>query len=1224
MALTRDKLKEVVEGHGQVYDTASDYRRAVDEALFGLGPHRYETLVNLLIQLRQPQLSKKPDEKLLSRALTEALAPLDPTLVTTVAEAFRGLDEEREVLRALTEAQAATQAFLTHYGRYAQVAARRFAAPPRQAHSRYEQHGRELAEAETARERAQQALDAAVTRLEALTREAEQLAARREALSDSPEMRDAKALGFAEQEASRLTRFAAQRARDSQQAAGAVESWRAQLADAQSAVHSDAASFAAVADDAARSADAALAGDRHARVLGELEREEPPYPAARRAADAILADQRRAVSSLEGLLGTAAVAAAAAVAAGVELDRIIGEQQAVATRIAAADDQVTQRGDQLLEAAASYLRRCVRLRLPDQDLTLAALAEWVDTPDGRSPMVTAVDEAARDATAALGRRQAAVEAETETARTELAALNENIERLVAGGHDAPPTSYTRSAPARTGRPGAPLWKAVDFTEDVPAGHRAGIEAALEAAGILDAWVSPDGQLRDAVTDDVLVAADRPAAGRTLAAVLVPAVDRADQSAAALDDAVLTRVLAAVGLEEDTGGTWVSVDGRFRNGVLAGSWHKPAATYLGEGAREAARRERLARLRTEADGLRERLATLAAAAAGLADQQRALADEHGQLPADTALRDAHAALAHEHAARRRVDLEHEQAVTVLGLRRAEADEAHAAAAEFAGDVGLPTDEAALAAVRAALGDYRAALAGLWPAAQALARSRQTQAKAIAELDDAGRRHTEALEDQAEAAAQAETATERHRVLVENSGAAVEELFRKLAAVDADLGTCRKEEKAARTAERAALDERGRAEGRREALAASIAQAAADREAAVDRLRAFAATGLLAVAVPGLEIPDPAVSWAPNPAIALARAVNAALDGVDEADRRWELVQQRVSAEHKVLTDALSRHGHTVGMVVTDGVIVVDVLFQGRRQDVPALVAALVTETEQRALLLSAKEREILENHLVNEVAGALQELISAAEEQVRQINAALETRPTSTGMRLRLQWRTARTAPDGLGPVRDRLLRQTTDAWSAADRAAVGAFLQEEISREHSADATGGWAEQLTRALDYRHWHEFAVQRFQDGVWRPATGPASGGERVLAASVPLFAAASSFYDSAGGQRAPRLIALDEAFAGVDDDSRAKCLGLLAAFDLDVVMTSEREWGCYPEVPGLAIAQLSRRDGVDAVLVTPWRWDGSARTRLERPVPHIPEPPRTAQDAPPAADALLPFG
>ena len=214
-----------------------------------------------------------------------------------------------------------------------------------------------------------------------------------------------------------------------------------------------------------------------------------------------------------------------------------------------------------------------------------------------------------------------------------------------------------------------------------------------------------------------------------------------------------------------------------------------------------------------------------------------------------------------------------------------------------------------------------------------------------------------------------------------------------------------------------------------------------------------------------------------------------------------------------------------------------------------------------------------------------------------MNEELQARPTSTGMKLRLIWQQARHAPDGLDQVRHKL-RQTIDAWSADDRATVGSFLQQRIATEHASNPAAGWAEALTAALDYRRWHEFVVQRYQDGQWRPASGPASGGERALVASVPLFAAASAHYKSASNVHAPRLIALDEAFAGVDDDSRAKCLGLLATFDMDVVMTSEREWGCYPQVPGLAICQLARRDGIDAVLVTPWRWDGRERRPAER--------------------------
>jgi hypothetical protein len=326
----------------------------------------------------------------------------------------------------------------------------------------------------------------------------------------------------------------------------------------------------------------------------------------------------------------------------------------------------------------------------------------------------------------------------------------------------------------------------------------------------------------------------------------------------------------------------------------------------------------------------------------------------------------------------------------------------------------------------------------------------------------------------------------------------------------------------------------------------------------------------------------------------------LDTADDGDRRWELDQQAVTNGFKQLADGLARHGHQAGMTARSGVLLVDVRFQGRTQPVASLAAALDAEIGERQRILSAHEREVLETHLVSEVAGSLQELIVSAERQVAAMNRELKDRPTSTGMKLRLGWRPAKHAPAGLAELRGRLLRQSSDVWNDEDRQRVGAFLSEQIAAQRLREDASTWHEQLASALDYRAWHEFVIERWADGQWRPAAGPASGGERVLAASIPLFAAASSYYGSAANPHAPRVIALDEAFAGVDDDSRAKCLGLLAWFDLDVVMTSEREWGCYPEVPGLAIAQLSRRDGIDAVLVTPWRWDGhGARYRVEQP-------------------------
>jgi uncharacterized protein (TIGR02680 family) len=734
-----------------------------------------------------------------------------------------------------------------------------------------------------------------------------------------------------------------------------------------------------------------------------------------------------------------------------------------------------------------------------------------------------------------------------------------------------------------------LWKVIDFAPDVPDEHRAGLEAALEAAGILDSWVTPDGNL---VNGDVTVVSGLASVpGPSCATVLVPAIDSGDPQARTLSAEVVRSVLSALGLG-GTDGTWVSTDGRWANGVLSGAWRKDSAGYIGEGARESARRARIARLSEELSQERTAIGGLDAALAEVVVRQERLAGEHRAVPPDAAVREAHTVAAAER--RRRADLreQHARAVLVSGQRQEKLTAALARAEEFAQDVGLPARPDELAVVKAGVEAYRLALAGLWPAAEASQGAARVFDELAAELTESRDRLEEAAGAAAEAREEASAAQAMYEALRETAGAAVDELYRQLEEVRRSLERRGAAEKAARAVEQQALGDRGRAEGARETLRKEIDEAVRVRDAAVAEFQSFAVTGLLSIALPPLEVPDVTQPWAATPAVLLARAVNAGLESVDDGDGPWDRIQKRVTEEHKLLADAMARHGHSAGLTLSEGIIVVDVVFQGRSHDIPGLAAALGEEAEQRARLLSAREQEILENHLLNEVAGTLHELITAAEAEVRQMNEELESRPTSTGMKLRLIWQQTRDAPDGLDRLRHKL-RQTIDAWSSDDRAAVGAFLQRRIAAEHADNPAAGWTEALTTALDYRRWHEFVIQRFQDGQWRPATGPASGGERALVASVPLFAAASSHYKSAGNPDAPRLIALDEAFAGVDDDSRAKCLGLLATFDMDVVMTSEREWGCYPQVPGLAICQLARHDGVDAVLVTPWRWDGRER-------------------------------
>jgi uncharacterized protein (TIGR02680 family) len=1220
--LTREKLREEIGQHGFVYDRAADYRRAVDEHLFGLGAHRYEALVNLLIQLRQPQLSKKPDEKLLSKALTESLPPLGPGLVTTVAEAFRGLDEEREALRSLAEAQQAATDFLGHYRRYAKVAAKRKAAGPRLTQSRYEQLRADLAAAEEAFTAAQQQLDEAQGELMQLEEQRAELGARRDALQADPAMRDAERLEQLRQDAERKEKAAFVHEADRNRQVGHVHKYdgkatqaahqagtgreklaRAlrEAADASADARSARQHQTAVAALDAADRDVTPTDGTHPGEAAYLDAAEAPaadiLARARRDAQAIADRQAQAVAHLDQLLAEVAGQRGQLRTAQEAEGRLSAEVQAAADRVTAADLAVAERMRLILDDYQSYLGGLAELRVADPDELIAALESWGLTGAGANPAAAVVDDAARVAGAELGRLAGELSSQRTWHATRAGELADEIGRLHAGGHDAPPVPHTRAAGVRDGRPGAPLWKVTDFAPGLAADERAGLEAALEAAGILDAWVTPDGALVDG--DVIVVSGLAPVAGESCTSLLVPAIDPADPQAAALAEESVASVLSGIGREPGavgSGATWVTTDGRWSNGALSGVWHKDQAGYIGEGAREAARRARIDQLERDLDAERAAIERLDGDLAEIKARQNRLAGEHRSVPPDDGVREAHtkAAARREELARARTD--HADAVARLREWQEELASAQARAAEFAVDVGLPADPGELSAVRDGVGAYRVALAALWPAAEAAHAAIRVAADTLSELADSRQLLLEATERAAEARDMAGLAAATYQELLATVGTAVEELQRRLTEVTDALGRNKSAERLARQREQGAIEARGKADGKQGELRTQVDDATRQRDDAVREFQAFAATGLLRVAVTALDIPATDQPWAVTPTVILARAVNAELDSVDDGDGPWDRIQKRVTEEHKLLADAMARHGHSAGLTLSEGVIVIDVVFQGHSHDLPGLAEALAAEVEQRTTLLSAREREILENHLLNEVAGTLHELISGAEAEVRQMNDELESRPTSTGMKLRLIWQQARNAPEGLDRVRLKL-RQTIDAWSAADRALVGAFLQQRIAAEHADNPAAGWAEALTSALDYRGWHEFVIQRYAGGQWRPATGPASGGERALVVSVPLFAAASSHYKSAGNPYAPRLIALDEAFAGVDDDSRAKCLGLLATFDMDVVMTSEREWGCYPQVPGLGICQLARQDGVDAVLVTPWRWDGRERRRAE---------------------------
>ena len=1206
-ALTRERLRAALGDHGEVFDTAEAYRAEVDRALFGLGERRYGALVDLLIQLRRPQLSRQMDEQALSDALSEALPPLPHAVVGDVADAFRTLEADRESLASFSAAAEATATFLDTYGRYAAMAVRRRAGEVTTANGDYERTQRRLRDAERDRDEADARLTRLTAQRDAARDDEHTFAEQARTLEASPAMDRVRELEHARRAAAETAAHAAEVEAERDRAGRVVDDRQARVAEASTRADDSRGEVRRISDAADAAATTAQLRRDHDRALDGLALPDvsdlDAVAAAQSATEMAVTRRRDALDHLRTLAAEVATRSH-------RLGTVRSRRDEVAAQLDAARDQERDAASgrdravaEVLDAYRTWTADLSELVLPPVDELGWELETWRDTGADRSPLARAVDAAVADATGRVADDRAAARRD----RDEVARRHHDVvdqrDQTAAARHVAPPTPPTRDPAGRVDRPGAPLWLLVEPTDDLDAADAAGYEAALEAAGLLDAWVTPDGAVLDAGDLDMaVVAADAPtAADGGLARVLAPAVDRLDPQAAAVDDATILAVLERIGRRAGDGGVWVSSDGRYRVGLLQGTWAKPAAEHLGTAAREAARRRRLADLDAQLADLDAQLADLDQRLAAIDDRAQRLAGEHDAAPTDTPIRDA--AAAHAAAVRQvaglRERLADAEAATVRAT--AELDQARASHGEAATDLGLADGADDLDLLGRHLADYVAALAALWPTMRAHAAALADHDRAVADLEDARTVHDRQAERARAARDMARSAATRRDTLEDTVGEEADQILARLETARTSLAEA--------TDRREQLDEqRVQAAGTRQAaaqrmddLTETLAEHADRRADAITRLAAATDAGLLPVAHPELaDVADdaPATDWSADRGVRTARRIDQALEGTDVDDASWSRIQQSIHGHYADLEHALLPHDLHPTASLADELFVVTAPFQGAARSVPALHGLLVDEVTNRQALLTAREREVLHNHLIGDVAAHLHGLLRQGEDWVAEVNAELEKMPTSTGMKLRFAWQPRSDLPT-FAAARRHLLGHHA-GWSPEQRDEIGAFLQERIAQVREEDPTGTWQAHLDTALDHRAWHGFVVERYQDGQWvrltRRSHGTGSGGEKALALTVPQFAAAAAHYRSAD-PHAPRLIMLDEAFVGIDSSMRAKCLGLLDQFDLDLVMTSEREWGCYPTVPALAIAQLATRPGVDAVGVSRWVWNGRERRRAD---------------------------
>ena len=144
------------------------------------------------------------------------------------------------------------------------------------------------------------------------------------------------------------------------------------------------------------------------------------------------------------------------------------------------------------------------------------------------------------------------------------------------------------------------------------------------------------------------------------------------------------------------------------------------------------------------------------------------------------------------------------------------------------------------------------------------------------------------------------------------------------------------------------------------------------------------------------------------------------------------------------------------------------------------------------------------------------------------------------------------------------------------------------------NTTASFHQLMKEVMDYREWFDFTLYAKKPNENRKELTSHvfyaySGGEKALSMYVPLFSAVAAKFECARDD-APILIALDEAFAGVDENNIDNMFALITKFDFDYIMNSQSLWGDYPSCPSLAIYELFRPNNAPFVTVVAYIWNG----------------------------------
>lgn len=1206
--LDRREMKEALGEENFFTTSQSEYKKAVNQYMFGFRKEeQYEQFIKLLVKVRAPKLSKEFKPTRVYDILNDSLQTLTDEDLRPMVDAMEKMDEIQESLELQKRAFDDAKIIRNEYIRYNQYMLAKKAQAYTAAKQKAEAERREFEEQEQKRREAEE--------------KQEEKSRRLADLEEQGRLRETERAGLLDADLEEIDRKLEMARREREEAAGKINDWENRIREYQERIVQGERSVQEIKDHLEQIRQELTEAGEELGEQQEILQWSQHETAARIIEETAYEDSGEIVKGLDTLKKMLA-----------ECKREIYKYEEISRQydeLAAQIERLRKEkaeGEQNAEAAKEEIVRCRDQWITDIYAARDRAVQWKPSGETLLKLEEKIREYQSDADAenahgllradyerqrqGLMDQKHSLEYEKKIRKEELRREEEKLEALENAEELEPErdesTENSRRALEQAGIKAVPFYKAVEFSSELDEADCARLEAQLQKTGMLDALVvsSEDfgniGRRCPEFLDTVLYAEAPGISGfskLTVNGELEPAMK-----------ASVRRILSNIYEDQEHGrGIYLGEDGSFKQGILAGRAGKTGdAEFVGTLARKRQREQKIRGLKEQISRLTEELSGLETEAAAAEGRIKMLQEEYQELPGFAEL---NAALAREKEWEYKLQRVCAEFREKEGRERELTDKRnrqYQAVLQICKPFPYGRTKEAYEEAGDALEEY----GRIWQEIrQGLLRLKTDQEKLRVEEDRISQ--SEQMMDDAFLEEWGWKTREKEcgirirqleeylsRPEVAKKASRLKELKKELEEIGREQGALKKE--------LAVLEERlrilrGEEPGRRERLSRKIM--------AETCLRTYFEEELALKLVFDRE--GQGISECAKRAAAVLRESDRnkeptdMLQALNQAYQRYSgslvnygpLLEECFGAPAPELSEAEAEA--PAGAVRKRVRFVLS--WNGKKVSLDEFYRILKQAIDETELLIQQKDRELFEDILSQTISRQLTDRIAESRRWVSDMSRLMQEMDTSMGLIFSLDWKPCRAENDmelDTAELEQILLRDHT-LLTIEDIEKVAAHFRSRIRTEKlKLEETGdmiNYMDLVRDALDYRRWFEFRMYyRRGEGERKLLTNGAfnrfSGGEKAMAMYVPLFAAVNAQYKKAQKEDHPRIIALDEAFAGVDDKNISSMFELVHKLDFDYIMNSQALWGCFETVKGLRIAELSRPQDSQIVSVIRYTWNG----------------------------------